>query len=110
MPDPPKARGTLIVLGLLVLGTAAILLWRYLDRQPATRVVMGDGTEVILRAVTVGTNHSYVAGNLFQRVLAPFASSNLSARLGIKRLRVNRSAIFGNEGDTLVCWLEVNPK
>jgi hypothetical protein len=69
------------------------------------RVVLPDGTEVILRDVTYGTTHRYLVGNIFQRTAAAVLPDKFKARLRISELGVPQHLDMAGV-QTLVAWIE----
>jgi len=64
-----KRRPLLILLFLLVAG-GGLFVWNASHDAQAESFVMVDGSRITFQAVTVGTNHSYCFGNVFQRLAA----------------------------------------
>jgi hypothetical protein len=70
-------------------------------RPPPDRVLkLADGCEVILKAVTFGTEHRYVAGKPWFKMLAPVIPARWHARLGLKVV-THRSGT-----PSLVAWVQ----
>lgn len=79
-------------------------------RQPATnaRIVLPDGREIAVRGLTIGTNSTFVAGNLFQRTIGRKLPATLKARFKVREMQVRPDpAIRGT--DLLVAWVEARP-
>lgn len=93
----------------LFLAVALFLVFRSLN-QPATnhRIALPNGGRILLRDLTLGTNHAYLAGNIFQKLAARILPSQLKARFRIKLLTVTPHD-HTREALTLVAWVEDNP-
>jgi hypothetical protein len=63
-------RRPLVILLFLVLAGVGLVVWNASRDTRANTFLLADGSELIFRGVTVGTNHSRCLGNLFQRMTA----------------------------------------
>lgn len=87
---------------------AGCILFGLLNLPGRRRAVLPDGREILLRALTVGTNSTYVSGNLFQRTIGPRLPGMLKARFKAREMQVRpEPALRGTE--VLVAWVEVRP-
>jgi hypothetical protein len=83
---PRAGRPVLILLALIALvAILAAMLW-VLAQEPAPLQVrrLPDGIEIRLEAVTFGTEHQFVRGRRWQRLLTPLLPDGLRERIGGK--------------------------
>jgi hypothetical protein len=103
-----RIRWTWLAVIFLLLLVAAVVVWQFQRRQTISHVTLPDGRQITLRAVTVGTNSTYIAGNLFQRTVGPRLPAKLKARFKVQEMQLQpEPATRGIE--LLVAWLEVSP-
>jgi hypothetical protein len=63
-------RWSLLILLFLLVAGVGLFLSDALHRRHSRTFRLADGSELTFRATTVGTNHSYCFGNVFQRIAA----------------------------------------
>jgi hypothetical protein len=76
-----KRQSLLILLFLLVAG-AGLFVWNVRHNTDARTFRLADGSQLTFRAVTVGTNHTYCFGNVFQRIAARIPGKLFDKLLG----------------------------
>jgi len=92
-----------ICVALLLIVVAVVVFGPFLGGKH--RIVLPDGTEVVLREVTYGTTHRYLVGNIFQRTAWAVLPDKFKGRLRITQLGIPQDAdIRGMQ--TLAAWVE----
>ena len=100
-----KGRWKYVVFAIILI---VVLLLLLRGQSTVHRIVLPDGTQLILREVTFGTNHRYVAGNIFQRSIARFLPKRLKGFFHIKELTI-APRLEPPDLQTLVAWVERKP-
>jgi hypothetical protein len=96
-----KRRPLLILLFVLVAG-GGLFVWNATRDTQARTFLLADGSQLTFRAITVGTNHSYCFGNVFQRVAA-----RIPGKLGDKLHGKTVVKAPGWRGTNVVFWFYV---
>lgn len=93
---------------LFLLAAVAILFGRCSLPGTGKRVMLPDGREISVRAVTVGTNSIFTTGNLFRRTVARVLPRKFKARLNVAEMQVKSDPRLRGI-DFLTVWVEIRP-
>ena len=79
-----QRRIRLILLYLLVVLLAAALLWQMIASTAARTVSIPDGREITIQQLSFGTNHEFVIGNIWYRMLASVTPRSWKGKLPVR--------------------------
>ena len=75
-------RRSLLILSFLLVAGVGLFISDALHHRHSRTFPLSDGSQLTFRAITVGTNHSYCFGNVFQRIAARIPGNLFDKLLG----------------------------
>src|SRR4051794_29086959 len=82
MRRPPSPRVYLVLFALMIL--AGIVLWRISSAGRARTISLPDGRTLAIRQLTYGTQHVFVYGSVWARLVAPILPPPWKAKAGLQ--------------------------